>query len=410
MEFQKRSMASSDAYFVNAKQPSWTDWRVDTAVREGYKINPWVYRAIQLISQNGSSVPWVLYNAEMNPQWNHPISKMLARPNPYFSRQRTMELLISWLELSGNAYLKKVKVNNRTVEIWPISPDRIAPIPSRDPARFIDGYQVIEDGGREWANPDYNQETVIHLKLTDPSNPYEGISPLMAAAKSVDLDNSQLDWNTSTMQNRGVVDGVFTFKRPIDGNQAEGIMRRIMDKFGGKKNARKPLVIGDDASYTRLSLNAIELDFLNSRKHNREEILSVFGVPPQLIGIQDSSTYNNYAISMRIFWETTVMPLLDMVRDTLNHAMYDEIPEGYSIGYDISEIAALRNNEEEKANIAKTYYEIGVPVSITNEKLALGLPEYEGWDKVYHIPSPGGDHSERDPLPVGRTEPNEQAT
>jgi HK97 family phage portal protein len=386
MEFLKRSMASSDAFFVQSKPTTWTEWRIDNAVKNGYKINPWVFRAIQLISQNASGVPWVVYDDKMSPVWEHPISLLFKRPNPHFSRQKLMELVVSWLELSGNAYLKLIFVNGQVKEIWPISPDRISPVPSTDPSKFIDGYKVVRDGGAEVIDPDFNDENILHIKLFDPSNPYLGISPLQAASKSVDLDNAQLEWNTSTMQNRGVVDGVFTFKRPIDGAQAQSIMERIVDKFSGRKNARKPLVIGDDATYTRLSLNPIELDFQNSRKHNREEILSVFGVPPQLIGIQDSSTYNNYAISMRIFWETTVLPLLDMIKDAFNH--HFQLEGGYSIGYDISEVAALRNNEDEKAKIAKTYYEIGVPVSVTNEKLSLGLPAYEGWDVVSRVIMP----------------------
>lgn len=386
MDFVKRSMASSDAFFVQNKIPTWTEWRVDNAVKEGYKVNPWVFRAVQLIAQNASSVPWAVFDEKMSPIWNHPLSKVLARPNEHFSRQKLIELIVAWLQLSGNAYLKLVRVGDEVKELWPISPDRISPIPSEDPTRYIEGYTIVANGGAERVDPDYNRDNILHIKLFDPSNPYLGISPLQAAAKSVDLDNAQLEWNTSTMQNRGVVDGVFTFKRPIDGQQAQSIVDRLIDKFSGKKNARKPLVIGDDATYQRLALNAIELDFLNSRKHNREEILSVFGVPPQLIGIQDSSTYNNYSISMKIFWETTVLPLLDMLRDTFNHAF--NLQDGLSIHYDISEVAALRHNEDEKAKVAKTYYEIGVPVSVTNEKLALGLPAYDGWDKVNRVIMP----------------------
>jgi HK97 family phage portal protein len=386
VEFNRRSMASSDAFFVQNKIPNWTNWRVDNAVADGYKVNPWVYRAVKLIAQNAGSVPWVVMDAKMTPVWEHPITKLMKRPNEHFSGQQLVELVVMWLQLSGNAYLKEINVNGDISELWPISPDRISPIPSANPSKYIDGYKIIADGGAERIDPDYNRDNVMHIKLFDPSNPYLGISPLQAAAKSVDLDNAQLEWNTSTMQNRGVVDGVFTFKRSIDGQQAQSIVDRLIDKFSGKKNARKPLVIGDDATYTRLSLNAIELDFLNSRKHNREEILSVFGVPPQLIGIQDSSTYNNYSISMKIFWETTVLPLLDMLKDAFNHRF--NLPDGMSLNYDTSEVAALRHNEEDKAKVAKIYYEIGVPVSMTNEKLALGLKQYEGWDKVNRVIMP----------------------
>jgi hypothetical protein len=80
--------------------------------------------------------------------------------------------------------------------------------------------------------------------------------------------------------------------------------------------------------------------------------------------------------------------LLDIIKSSLNHAVQDELEGGYTLGYDTSEIAALRANEGDKAKIAKTYYEIGVPVSVVNDKLALGLQQYEGWDTVSRVVMP----------------------
>lgn len=381
MSHERRNMANSDVYYTKNTPAVWTVWNLKKLVNEGYKINPWVFRAVRAIAQSASTVPWVVYDSEMTPQWDHPLSKTLNKPHPHFTRQQLVEMLVSWLELSGRAYIKKVRVGGRTQELWPVSPDRLAPVPSSDPAKFIDGYMIVNERGEQVKDPEYNEETVMYIRFINPSNPYEGISPLEAAAKSVDLDNSQIDWNTATMQNRGVVDGVFTFKRALDRPQADSILERIMEKFSSKSNARKPLVIGDEATYQRLALSPTEMDFLDSRKNNREEILSVFGVPPQLVGVQDSSTYNNFAVSLRIFWEVTVIPILDTLRDTFNHSFADELSDGLTVGYDTSGVAALRESETEKASTAKIYTDMGVPVSIVNEKMELGLTEYEGWDQ-----------------------------
>jgi len=390
MKIDKRNMATSDAYFVTNNSAAWTDWKITDAVADGYKSNPWVYRAIRLITQSASTVPWVVFDKEMSPLWDHPLSLLFAKPNPHLTRQQVFEMVVSWLELAGNGYFKKVILRGRTVELWPISPDRLAPIPSKDPTLFIDGYIRKADGGGDIRDPEYNAQTVIHIRFIDPANPYLGIAPLSAAARTVDLDNSQLDWNTSTMQNRGVVDGVFTFKRPLDAPQSKNIMERIMEKFSGKKNARKPLVIGEDAMYTRLSLSPTELDFLESRKDNRLEILSVYGVPPQLAGVQESSTFNNFTVSRRVFWETTILPLLDTMKDAFNHSFSDELAPGLTLGYDTSDVAALKDNEIEKAKVGKVYHSMGVPVSVLNDKLSLGLDEYDGWDESgSEAPPPG---------------------
>jgi HK97 family phage portal protein len=380
VDFIKRSMAGSDAFIAQGSQAIWNDWTVDKSVKDGMKTNVWVYRAVNIIARAASTVPWVVYDKDMIPLWEHPLTKLLANPNPHYSGQRLIETLVMWLELSGNAYGKRVISGNRTLEIWPISPDRIGPIPSNDPAKFIEGYKIRGANGVEVKDPSYDQTNVIHLRFVDPSNPYLGIGPLQAAARPVDLDVSQLEWNVSTMQNRGIVDGVFTFKRPLDSTQGKSITERIIERFSGPKNARKPLVIGEEAQYTRLGLNPAELDFIQSRKYGREEILAAFGVPPQLVGIQDASSYNNFSTSMRIFWETTVIPLLDQMRDMFNHAFRTELDATLTLGYDTSGVAALQGNEYDKARVGKIYHQMGVPVSIINEKLALGIQKYPGWE------------------------------
>ena len=105
------------------------------------------------------------------------------------------------------------------------------------------------------------------------------------------------------MQNRGVLDGMFTFDRDItDSGMFDLYRQKLKEMLSGWRNARTPGVIGSNAKYQRLSLSPAEMDFITSRKFNREEIFIIFGVPPQLAGVQESSTYNNYAVSMRIFW------------------------------------------------------------------------------------------------------------
>lgn len=381
MKLLKRSLAASDAFFLQFKEAVWTKWNIGKMVNEGLQENSWVYRAILIVSQNASQVPWVVVNKDGEFLYEHPISKLLARPNKHFTRQKLFELLIMWLELAGTGYLKKVQIGGATKEIWPVSPDRIAPIPSTDPEVFISGYEVVEAGGVKKRSEDFTPENVIFLKLTDPSNPWRGLSPLGAAARAVDLDNSQQNWNVATMQNRGVVDGVFTFDRQLDPTQSDSIMERIKAKFGGGENARKPLVVGDNAKYTRLGLTPVEIDFLNSRKFNREEIFTIYGIPPQLGGSQETSSYNNFSVALRILWELTLIPLLDNVKDTLNHAFEDELGEGASITYDLSGVDAIRDSDDQKSIIVGKYHDLGVPMSQLNEKYELGFKPYPGWDE-----------------------------
>lgn len=380
---EQRNMAGSDIIVSRPSQAVWSDWTVSKAVAEGYKATSWVYRAVSIIATNASSVPWVVFGKDNQAIWEHPISKLLDKPNPFFTRQQLIELIVDWLALAGNGYLKIVTGSRGDPqELWPVSPDRIAPRPSSDPAKFIDGYEVLDSKGVRRLSSEYTPENTAHFKLMNPANPYAGISPLMAAARAADLDNAQQEWNVSVMQNRAVPEGLFTFKRDLDETLFSAIVRRLKERMSGTAKARDPMVVGSEATYTRLGLSPVELDYLESRKFSRDEMYIVYGIPPQLGGAMEASTYNNFAASMRIFWETTLIPTyLDKIKDGLNAALSKHLQPGQYICYDLSTIAAMRDNDAEKAGTAKLYVDMGVPFAQINEKYELGFEPWEGWDR-----------------------------
>ncbi len=382
-----RNLSFSDHYVSKSGQPVWSDMSVSKAVKEGYKKNSWVYRAVRLIAVAGSSVPWVVSKDEEF-YYEHPISMLLKKPNPSISRQTLFELVISWLQLSGNAYIIPVTTRGKTSELWPCSPDRLRPIPAKGNDEWLKGY--ASGSGSAVA---YEPEEVIHFLFPDPSSPIIGIGPLQAASKAVDTDNEQQDWNKTIMQNKGVLEGVFSFKREFKRlEDLEDVTNRLNEKFSGKGGKRIGAV-GSEATYTRIASTPAEIDYVNGRKFNREEIFTIFGVPLMLAGVMDRATYNNYTASELIFWMNTVVPLLDDLKDTLNFWFEGELNEGEQITYDISNVPAVRKARAEQVNSAKTLHEMGVPVSVINKMMKLGIPEYDGWDKSSNEESRGEQRS-----------------
>ena len=376
---EQRNYAISDMYISKLGQPVYTTWTVRKAVNEGYKINGWVYRAVYLKAKAISSVPWVVVNNEGEHIEGHYLSQLLSNPNPHISRQDLFELMTSWLELAGNSYLNKVKSANRTSELWPISPDRLHPIPSKDITEWMAGYALDES-----RKPDFEPEEIIHHKYFNPANPLLGISPLEAAAKAVDTDVDQQDWNKAAMQNRGVLDGVFAFEREFQSQKdTNDVAEALNERYAGKNNARRIGVVGSNAKYYRTALSPVELYFMESRKFNREEIFIIFGVPPVYAGVSDNSTFNNYQTSELIFWFSTIIPLLDDLRDTFNFSFSDELGQNEKISYDLNNIPAIRKALYDKTETAEKLFKMGVPFDQINKIFQFGVDEYAGWDISY---------------------------
>ncbi len=380
--FLTRNFAFSDSFIARMKRPVFNSWTIRKAVKEGYRANGWVYRAVTLTMKSGASVPWGVVDKDEKRLPEHHLDKMLQMPNPHLSRKMLFELWISWLELGGNALSQKVKSGNETIELWPISPDRIHPVTTNNIQDWIAGYSFDNDPKIKW-----DPEEILYFKYIDPANPLIGIGPLQAAAVTVDVDTDMKAWNKSAMQNMGVLSGVFSFKRTFSNPQeAEDLAESMNDRWAGTKNARRLGVVGGEAKYTRISATPQELDFGNSRINNRDEIFIIFGIPIQYAGATEASTYNNYQTSELIFWFQKIIPLMDDLKDMFNLSFRDELEKGEHITYFLEDVAAIRRALLERAKTARLLFNMGVPFSLLNKVFKFGIDEYAKWDESF----PGG--------------------
>jgi phage portal protein BeeE len=91
------------------------------------------------------------------------------------------------------------------------------------------------------------------------------------------------EWNRRFFANNARPSLIFNTNEPLDDDAYERWRKQFQDEHGGTENAYKALLIegGDAKPYM---LNQQDLDFLNSRKFSRDEILAMWRVSPGIIG------------------------------------------------------------------------------------------------------------------------------
>ena len=100
-------------------------------------------------------------------------------------------------------------------------------------------------------------------------------------------------------------------------------MRRLEEtlqaRFGGRENWHRPLVLEQGLRASPWTLTPAEMDFLNSSKLTRDEILAVFRVPPPIAGIVENIGLGaDIWFGARVmFCEGTVQPKLDLIGQVL---------------------------------------------------------------------------------------------
>jgi len=357
--------------------PVYTDLTVRKATREGYKISIYVYRAVRTIIQAASAIPWIVQDSKGEPIENHEFTEVWAKPNPEFSGQDNMEFIIAHQLLVGNSLIQPIIVRGKPKEFWIVMPDLVQPIPSDIRGEWLKGWRVTSADGRQYDAP---PEQFIHFMQMDPGNPYWGIGPLMAAARTVDTDNEAQDTQKVSMQNRATPDGVFEAEA-ITSEQYEEANRQIRERYLSKEKRRLPWVVAG-AKWHQMSLTPVEMDYIASRLHNKRDIAGAFGISPIFLGDLEQSSYNNMMEARKALYEDVVIPLLDDIKATLNlkvAPMYGDIV----IAYDTSKVAALREDFTKKVEQAKNLWSMGVPFDQINQRLEMGFEEFSGWDRGY---------------------------
>lgn len=342
-----------------AGQPVFSPWSTAKAIDEGYIATAALYACIEIISDAAASVPLLVYKHGVEQEWepytDHPLQSLLDKPNPFMSREALVKRLVMHLLLGGNGILTKMRFKTgpyrgAPAELWPIMPDQIKPVPHR--TKFISHY-VWKAHGEERR---IDAADVLHFMQVDPGNPYWGVGSVQAIALAVDTDRAAQMFQRVGMANRGVVDGVLGFKMPLSVEQFEHARDTIDKGISGIENARKILVLGNDASYTKLGLTAEEMDFVASRKFTREEILQGMRVPPPMAGVYDDATLANIETSRKIFWLDRMIPMLTGIASVINQMLVPDFGESLEdiwVGFDTTSVDALQENLTQKVSAFK---------------------------------------------------------
>jgi len=346
----------------------WSEWPTEKAINEGYKAAVAVYACCRRRAEAVSSVPFVAQRLAGG-KWEdlpstHPLQQLLSKPNPEISPTEFWQIVMNHLDLSGNAYMAKVRDGNgRVMELWPHYPHTVSAVKSAQ--GLAAAYKVGT------LQKTVSPEDMTHLRFPNPADLLFGQPPLQAAARSVDVDNAALAYQKNGMDNRAIPDMMISFESDMTPDQYRQAKDRVREQTGPGRS-REPLITSK-ANAQQLSLSPAEMDFIETRKMTREDICSAFGVPSELIAEMGTANRASADAIRHTFWLDTVTPILDLITESLTLSLASEYGPDIRITYDTSGVPALRENTDQKIQTAARLWDMGVPLNAINALLDLGL-------------------------------------
>lgn len=284
-------------------KPHWTSRDYSALADEGFRKNVFVFRSINLIAKGIASIP-VSVEGTNNIE-DAELTHLINNPNNSMSKESFFEHIVSYLLISGNAFIRINEAN----QLQCLRPDRVQIVPNKNHTD-VDHYLYSIDNKKFFVP----KTEMLHLKLFNPLNDWYGASPLQVAAQAIDQYNEMSNHNLAILQNGGRPSGCLIVKedRNLDEEQLESLRRDVMANTGADK-AGKVLLLQGGLEWREMGLSPKDLDFEGGRNLSIREISQAFGVPPVLLGVECNASFNSYREARLNFWEDTVLPLADFV-------------------------------------------------------------------------------------------------
>jgi HK97 family phage portal protein len=218
----------------------------------------------------------------------------------------------------GNGYLGIVSRDGLGFpdEVVMIHPDQVeVRMEGRRKRIYVDGSPMTE------FTPFDTEGDVLHiLGLSDDG--VRGLAPIEDGAQAIGAGLALEEHASRFFSNGATTTG--TIELPAGSvptqDQLESLKKQFNRKHAGLKNAHKPIVLANGATFKPISLPNDQAQFIESRKFSVSEIARLFGVPPHMIGDVEKSTSWGSGIEQQGigFVTYTLMPWLVQLQDAFS--------------------------------------------------------------------------------------------
>lgn len=373
---------------------AWLTGREDTLsghsmLLNAYTQSSWVYACVSTLGDTVSAIPFRFVSADNSEVGvsKSELEKLFAQPHPQLDRFQFWELIVIWLCLRGEAFVYPVHSSRLTVpsSMLILNPDHLHEI-----------VQHNELAGWRYTNPASNTqhpgssvflpEDLIHLRLPNPYNFWRGLSPLTIAWLAAQSDFAAAQFMKGMMLNNADTGLIVTTDQQVSPEQKEVIIAALRDRKRRAGTPDIPLFLFGGAKVDKPSISAVDLQFLENRKFNRQEICAIFKVPQELLGFTEDANRSVSESARLNFMENRIAPLcrrLEAAFQPLISRMVGTDRRAIRGEFHIQGTPIMQAAQRARIDCGEKLFRMGVPLNVVNRNLELGLPKLPHGDIGY---------------------------
>jgi HK97 family phage portal protein len=312
--------------------------RAMTAAEQAKAFRGWVYSAIRPIAQAIAGQPIRVgkpkrpgrtkqygrkFFETYEPVEQHAVLDLLADPSELTVGWSLIFTLVASLELTGKAFLWVTDIDGRK---------SILNLPTSWIIDFegTTSYQTwhVRPPGHSESFPIDSSE-MVYVAYPDPGDPHGAVSPLMAAAAAVEIDQALLASQRQMMRSglmpklallvgkTAGIDGAGATRPQLSGAQRRQLVRTIQQIWSRTVTDGDPAILdGLIEDVKRIQATPAEMDFLQSGDAVKKRILQAFGTPAAVLGEELTNLASSRAADAH-FARYCVNPKIELISQCL---------------------------------------------------------------------------------------------
>ena len=246
---------------------------------------------------------------------SHAALDLWNRPNPFMPRQEFVESSTQHYDLTGETewVIARHPGVDIPLELWPVRPDRITPVPDRD--NFLKGYVYTSPDG-EQIPLELNE--VIQLRRPNPLDPYRGLSPVLSILPDLDTSRYAAEWSRAFFQNSAQPGGIIEVPVHLQDHEFDEMRERWAEQHKGVANAHKVAIVEYGAKWADRTISQRDMQFVELRGATADRVREAYGISKSAIGDFEDINRASALAAKAWFAEQQTIPRLERIKAALN--------------------------------------------------------------------------------------------
>ena len=350
-----------------------------------YRTQLWVSTLVNKLAYSTARLPFKVYKRDgqdgRSDARDSPFARLLRNPNPRHDPFFFWLWTASTFELYGEALWVKVRTapGRPPIELWPLHPANVYTRRDDDTGRLMYVYHI---GTASTPLMEWPQDEIVHFKSYNPDNQVRGMSRLEPLRQTITNEDSARRAAGAFWSNGGRPSMALTHPANISDPALLRLKAQWDSIHSGVDNWGKTAILEEGMTPHFFPLNAEEMQYIESRRMNREEACAVFDVPPPVVHILDRATFSNITEQMRSMYRDTMAPrlgLYEAVVDTQLRADFDPAGSIYA-EFLLDEVMRGAFEARAVANQSAIFSGQRTPNEVRKQD---NLPPLDGGDKLY---------------------------